>query len=220
METLPLPLIQRERTNSNASQTQHTCEPFCEPGKQWNTTCQCISTPPTEDVSIKPFREPSSETLLNETIAHNESREILHPTCQTSDDEEQPLDCSAGPDQDQKPPPVEYPDYKPDLGSGRIVTPEIRHLTSEVECIPGPIPHSEQENMDTMLNAQMMSYSNTPHCQSEPAGNDTARDNFFFFLLWRKKGKKSDFRLHQCCIMNLFNQWCAYKFFLQFKIST
>lgn len=163
-----LPLIQHEYTkNVSTTQTAHTPEPFCEPSKSWSNPCQCSSKTSKDDVSIKTFRD-SSDSLINENLTHSESREILNPTCQTIDEE--PLDCSASLDDNQKIP-SEFSEYKPKIN---LVNPEIKHLTPEVECIQRSVgatsmlPHSEQENMDTMLNAQMM--YNTPHCQSDSVG--------------------------------------------------
>ncbi|XP_001603546.1 broad-complex core protein isoforms 1/2/3/4/5 isoform X1 [Nasonia vitripennis] len=168
-----LPLIQHERTNNNVptSQLAHTSESYCEPSKNWSSgsSCQCIAKPPKEDVSIKTFRDPSDALMTETPQAHKQ--EIVNPVPAEDDDNEEPLDCSAGPDDGQKqqpPPPKEFPEYKLDVN---LINPEIRHLTPEVECIqrPAGFPHSEQENMDTMLNAQMLPFT-VPHCQSDSVG--------------------------------------------------
>lgn len=98
-------------------------------------------------------------------------QEIVNPVPTQDDDNEEPLDCSAGPDDSQKQrptTPTEFPEYKLDVN---LINPEIRHLTPEVECIqrPAGLPHSEQENMDTMLNAQMLPFT-APRCQSDSVG--------------------------------------------------
>jgi hypothetical protein len=123
---------------------------------------------PIDDASVKTFRD-SSDSLISENLTHNESRDILNPGCQTVDEE--PLDCSASLDDNQKLS-TDFPEYKPKVN---LVSPEIKHLTSEVECIQrstgsasSKLPHSEQENMDTMLNAQMI--YNAPHSQSDSVG--------------------------------------------------
>ncbi|XP_011495350.1 PREDICTED: broad-complex core protein isoforms 1/2/3/4/5-like [Ceratosolen solmsi marchali] len=165
-----LPLIQHEYTkNASASQASHTPEPFCEPSNNWSNPCQCSSKIPKDDVSVKTFRD-STDSLISENLSHSESRDIINPTCQTIDEE--PLDCSASLDDNQKIP-ADFPEYKPKLN---LISPEIKHLSPEVECIQRSIggtssnlPHNEQENMDTVLNAQQMIYS-TSHCQSDSVG--------------------------------------------------
>ncbi|XP_014237341.1 uncharacterized protein LOC106659340 isoform X3 [Trichogramma pretiosum] len=93
------------------------------------------------------------------------------------EEEEQPLDCSSTPDHVQQAKITAANDYKSsDVLNMTLGSTEIRHLTPEVECIQRgaaslsgstaphrlPIPYTEQDHMDSLLNAQMLSAAYCP----------------------------------------------------------
>ncbi|KAL7292413.1 hypothetical protein TKK_0014002 [Trichogramma kaykai] len=93
------------------------------------------------------------------------------------EEEEQPLDCSSTPDHVQQAKITAANDYKSsDVLNMTLGSTEIRHLTPEVECIQRgaaslggstaphhlPIAYAEQDHMDSLLNAQMLSAAYCP----------------------------------------------------------
>ncbi|CAB0030932.1 unnamed protein product [Trichogramma brassicae] len=98
------------------------------------------------------------------------------------EEEEQPLDCSSTPDHVQQAKITAANDYKSsDVLNMTLGSTEIRHLTPEVECIQRgaaslggstaphhlPITYAEQDHMDSLLNAQMLSAA---YCPGNPVG--------------------------------------------------